>query len=76
MIPAELSSTSHIWVVLSVKIAREGRKERASGERAEKICPSPQPSKYFLELLFKTLLDLSFCGHANLKVLGQEVWPG
>jgi hypothetical protein len=53
MILVELSSTSHMWMVLSVKIVREGEgregrekgkgmRERAIGERI-KMCPSPQP---------------------------------
>jgi hypothetical protein len=50
MILLELSSTSHIWAVLSFKIAREGEGIEGKGKRrkgGEKSCLFPQPSTMF-----------------------------
>jgi hypothetical protein len=63
MILLELSSTSHIWVVLSFKIAREGEGIEGKGKKGERKGKNQALSlnlpQYSLQLLFKTLSDAS-----------------
>jgi hypothetical protein len=68
MILLELSSTSHIWLVLSVKIAREGEGIEGKGKRRKEgknHAFSLNLPQYSLQLLFRSLSDASFCTGAN-----------
>lgn len=75
MILLELSSISHIWVILSIKIAREGEGIEGKGKRrkgGKNHAFSLNLPLYSLQLLFKTLSDASFCAGANAHL--RVVW--
>jgi hypothetical protein len=52
------------------------RKDRGKGqkEKGEKYALPLNLPRCTLRLLFKTLLDSSFCGHDNLRILGARCW--